>query len=70
MVAIIGSSLATSELFQETCPYSVYRKDRNLRGGGVNLLVHKVTEQMAVIEFDSITESVWAKVFVNQIHTA
>ena len=30
-------SLAASELFPETCPYSVYRKDRNLHGGGVML---------------------------------
>ena len=34
----IDSSVATSELFPETCPYSVYRKDRNLHGGGVMLL--------------------------------
>ena len=31
----IDSSIATSELFPETCPYSVYRKDRNIHGGGV-----------------------------------
>ena len=37
----IDSSIATSELFPETCPYSVYRKDRNIHGGGVMLLVHK-----------------------------
>ena len=37
----IDSSNATSELFPETCPYSVYRKDRNIHGGGVMLLVHK-----------------------------
>ena len=29
----IDSAIATSELFPETCPYSVYRKDRNLHGG-------------------------------------
>ena len=29
----IDSSIATSELFPETCPYSVYRKDRNIHGG-------------------------------------
>ena len=34
----IDSSVATSELFPETCPYSVYRKDRNIHGGGVMLL--------------------------------
>ena len=37
----IDSSIATSELFPETCPYSVYRKDRNIHVGGVMLLVHK-----------------------------
>ena len=31
----IDSSIATSELFPESCPYNVYRKDRNLHGGGV-----------------------------------
>ena len=46
MAAIIDSSHVTSELFQETCSYSVYRKDRNLRGEGVMLLVHKITEHM------------------------
>ena len=30
----IDSSIATSELFPETCPYSVYRKDRNIQRGG------------------------------------
>ena len=34
----IDSSVATSRLFPETCPYSVYRKDRNIHGGGVMLL--------------------------------
>ena len=27
----IDSSVATSELFPETCPYNVYRKDRNIQ---------------------------------------
>ena len=34
----IDSSIATSKLFPETCPYIVYRKDRNIHGGGVMLL--------------------------------
>ena len=37
----IDSSVATSEPFPETCLYSVYRKDRNIHGGGVMLLVRK-----------------------------
>ena len=31
----IDSSIATSELFPETCLYNIFRKDRNLHGGGV-----------------------------------
>ena len=31
----IESSISTSELFPESCPYNVYRKDRTLDGGGV-----------------------------------
>ena len=30
----IDSSVATSELFPETCPYSIYRKDRNIMVAG------------------------------------
>ena len=39
----IDSSISTSELFSESCPYNVYRKDRTLNGGGVMLLIHKGT---------------------------
>ena len=37
----IDSFISTSELFPESCPYNVYRKDRTLDGGGVTLLIHK-----------------------------
>ena len=37
----IDSSISTSELFPESCPYNVYRKDRTLDGGGVMLLINK-----------------------------
>ena len=61
----IDSSVATSELFPETCPISVYRKDRNIHGGGVMLLVHKDISHMPVtLENDS--ESIWVKVFANK----
>ena len=40
----IDNSVATSELFPETCQYNVFRKDRNLHGGGVRLGVKRVTE--------------------------
>ena len=48
----IDSSIATSELFPETCPYSVYRKDRNIHGGGVMLLVHKDISHMPITELE------------------
>ena len=36
----IDSSTATLELFSETCPYNIYRKDRNHHVGEVMLLIH------------------------------
>ena len=44
----IDSSISTSELFPETCPYNVYRKDRNSKGGGVMLLIHKDISHMPI----------------------
>ena len=32
---------SNSGLFPEACPYNIFRKDRNLHGGGVMLLIHK-----------------------------
>ena len=62
----IDSSIATSELFPETCPYSVYRKDRNIHGGGVMLLVHKDISHMPITELENDSESIWVKVFANK----
>ena len=62
----IDSSIATSELFSESFPYNVYRKDRNLRGGGVMLLVHKDISRMPIMELENNSESVWVKVFANK----
>ena len=62
----IDSSVATSELFPETCPYSVYRKDRNIHGGGVMLLVHKDISHMPITELENGSESIWVKVFANK----
>ena len=49
----IDSFIATSELFPETFPYSVYRKGRNIHGGGVMLLVHKDISHMPITELES-----------------
>ena len=62
----IDSSVATSELFPETCPYSVYRKDRNIHGGGVMLLIHKDISHMPITELENDSESIWVKVFANK----
>ena len=59
----IDSSIATSELFPETCPYNIFRKDRNLHGGGVMLLIHKDIPHMPLSELENDSESVWVKVF-------
>ena len=62
----IGSSISTSELFPESCPYNVYRKDRTLYGGGVMLLIHKDISHMPTRELENDSESVWVKVFANK----
>ena len=49
----IDSSVATSELFPETCPYNIFRKDRNLHGGGVMLLIHKDIPHMPLSELEN-----------------
>ena len=62
----IDSTISTSELFPETCPYNVYRKDRSLDGGGVMLLRHKDIPHMPITELENGSESVWVKVFANK----
>ena len=62
----IDSSIATSELFPESCLYNVYRKDRNLHGGDVMILVHKDISHMPITESENNSESVWVKVFANK----
>ena len=55
----IDNSIATSELFPETCPY-------NIHSGGVMLLVHKDISHMPITELENDSESVWVKVFANK----
>ena len=62
----IDSSIATSELFPEACPYNIFRKDRNLHGGGVMLLIHKDIPHMPLSELENDSESVWVKIFANK----
>ena len=62
----IDSSISSSELFPESCPYNVYRKDRTLDGGGVMLLIHKDISHMPITELENDSESVWVKVFANK----
>ena len=62
----IDSSISTSELFPESCPYNVYRKDRTLAGGGVMLLIHKDISHMPITELENDSESIWIKVFANK----
>ena len=58
----IDSSIATSELLPETCPYSVYSIDRNIHGGGFMLLVHYDRAFRIWISLENDSESIWVKV--------
>ena len=62
----IDSSISTSELFPESCPYNVYRKDRTLDVGGVMLLIHKDILHMPITELENDSESAWVKVSANK----
>ena len=62
----IDSSISTSELFPESSPYNVYRKDRTLDGGGVMLLIHTDISHMPITELENDSESAWVKVFANK----
>ena len=57
----IDSSIATSELFPETCPYNVYRKDKNLQGDVAMLLIHKDISHMPITELENNSEPEWVK---------
>ena len=37
----LDGSISTIELFPDTCPYNVYRKDGDRHGGDVMLFIHK-----------------------------
>ena len=63
----IDSSIATSELFPETCSYNIFRKDRNLHGGGVMLLIHKDTPHIPLSELENDSESVSVKVLLTKL---
>ena len=62
----IDSSIAASELLPETCQYDVFRKDRNLHGGGMMLLIHKDFPHMPLTELKHNFGLVWAKIFANK----
>ena len=66
IVAIQETKIDSSELFSESCPYNVYRKDRTLDDNGVMLLIHKDISHMAITELEYDSESVLVKVFANK----
>ena len=61
----IDETISSVELFQDSCPFNVYRKDRNLHGGGVMLLINKELPHMPLKELENNSESVWVKIFAN-----
>ena len=63
--SIKGKKLA-SELFPETCLYNIFRKERNLHGGGVTLFIDKDIPHMSLSELENDLESVWVKVFASK----
>ena len=58
----LNSSIKSSELFNNS--YTVYRKDRDCRGGGVCIAVSNDILASPCPELDTDTESVWIKIQV------
>lgn len=56
----LDPSIATSEIFPEG--YTVYRKDRNSRGGGVLLAIKNSLSSAHQPELDTEAEMIWAKI--------
>ena len=61
----IDETISSVELFPASCPYNVHRKDRNLHGGGVMLLINKELSHMPLKELENDSESIWVKIFAN-----
>ena len=61
------STFTISELFPETCMYSVYRKDRNTHGDEkIEILIHRDISHMPIMKLENNSESVWVKLFANK----
>ena len=65
-VTKIDSSISTSKLFLESCPYNLYRNDRTLDGGSVMLPIQKNISHIPITELEHDSESVWVKVLANK----
>ena len=63
------TQLKLQKSLPETCAYSVYRKNRNLNGGGVMLLVHKDIKHIPITDLDNNSESLWVNLFVKLLFT-
>ena len=63
----IDSSVNTAEVFPKG--YTVYRKDRNLQGGGVFLAVKDCFTSCSIPDADTTSELVWASVSLQQHKT-
>ena len=57
-----GETMSSAALFPDSCPYNVYRKDRNLHRDSVVLLINK---DMSLKELLNDSDSVWVKIFAN-----
>ena len=61
----LNDSIYSSEIFPRN--YSVYRKDRNIHGGGVFILVEK-SIQSSILEVDSSCEIIWVVLHLQGTH--
>ena len=61
----LDDSIYSSEIFPRN--YSVYRKDRNIHGGGVFILIEKSIPS-SILEVDSSCEIIWVVLHLQGTH--
>lgn len=62
----VDKFILTSELLPNNLNFDVYRNDSTFHGGGVILLVNKTFNAMPLYILENGSESVWAKVILNE----
>ena len=63
----VDSSISNTEIFPPG--YAIYRRDRDLHGGGVSMLVRDTLNSLHCVDFENNSELVWAAITLKDRRT-